>query len=264
MHILKTKKTIKVLMLEIFFLSLIQGITEFLPISSSAHLLLASKYLNINNDNLTIDISLHLGSLLAVILFFKDEIISFISNKSLLVKILIGSVPTMIFGFLLIKFNLISYLRDINIIAITTIFFGILLYFADKSKEKKTIEKNFSFKDSIYIGLLQIISLIPGVSRSGITITAARFLKFDRIESAKISFLLSIPTLMAASSYTFFKIFEQKNLEITTLNFLAIILSFLISYLTLKIFVRLLKKFSLLFFVYYRILFGIFILISLK
>lgn len=247
-------------MLEITFLSIIQGITEFLPISSSAHLILISKYIGFNNENLTIDISLHLGSLLAVIFFFKKEIFNFIQNKSLFVKILIGSLPTMISGFLIIKLNLIDHLRNTNIIGLTTVLFGILLFISDKSNSHNNIDRDFNLKNAIYIGLFQILSLVPGVSRSGITITAARFLNFDRINSAKISFLLSIPTLIGVSSYGILRLIKLKNFTLTIESFWAVTLSFIVSFVILQIFIKFLKKFNYTVFVIYRILLGIIIL----
>ena len=123
-------------MFEVLLLSAIQGITEFLPISSSAHLILISKYLNFNNENLIFDVSVHLGSLLGVVFFFKKDVIVFIQNK-LLLKILLGTLPTIILGFFLVHLNLIDQLRNANIIAVTTIVFGILLYISDKSETKK-------------------------------------------------------------------------------------------------------------------------------
>ena len=248
-------------MLEILVLSITQGITEFLPISSTAHLILISEFLNYKNENLTIDISLHLGSLIAVIFFFKKEIISFMDNKSLFFKVSIGALPTLIIGFLMIKLNLIEFFRNAYIISFTTIFFGVLLYFADKSVIKKNNINNISLKDSIYIGLMQCISLIPGVSRSGITITGARFLNFNRIDSAKIAFLFSIPTLIAVSTYGILKLVELKNLNITANNFWAMVFSFIFSLIALKIFIKYLKKFSLFIFVFYRIILGVVIFI---
>ena len=246
-------------MLEIILLSITQGITEFLPVSSSAHLILVSKFINFNNENLTLDISLHFGSLLAVLFFFKKEILNFLNNKSLFLKIIIASSPTIIFGYLLVKLNIIEYLRNINVIGFTTIFFGLLLYISDKSKTNKNVINNFKIKDSVYIGFAQILSLIPGVSRSGITITCARFLNFNRVDSTKISFLLSIPTLVAVCSYNIIKIVELNNLEITAQNYFGIVLSFAFSLITLKIFLNFVKKFSLIFFVFYRIFLGLLI-----
>ena len=248
-------------MFEIIILSAIQGITEFLPISSSAHLILVSKFLSFSSENLTLDISLHLGSLLAVIIFFKNEILNFIQNRSLFIKIFIGSLPTIVVGFLLVKFNLFDQLRSTYFIALSTILFGVLLYLSDKSPTKKNLINNLSFKESIFIGLLQILSLIPGVSRSGVTLTGARFLKYTRVESAKISFLFSIPTLVAVSSYGIIKVTELKSIQLTVNNIWAIALSFIFSLATLKIFINFIKKFTLIFFVIYRIILGIIILL---
>ena len=118
---------------------------------------------------------------------------------------------------------------------------------------------DFKIKDSVYIGFAQILSLMPGVSRSGITITCARFLNFNRVESAKISFLLSIPTLLAVCSYNIIKIAQLNNLQITMQNFFGMIISFVFSLIVLKIFINFVKKFSLVFFVFYRTFLGILI-----
>ena len=126
-------------MIEVIILSIVQGITEFLPISSSAHLILISKYFNFSNENLTLDVSLHLGSLLAIIFYFKKELLDFINNKQLFLKIILSSVPVMFFGFLLIKLNLIDHLRDYKIIGWSTIIFAVLLYLSDRVKIKKSI-----------------------------------------------------------------------------------------------------------------------------
>ena len=193
-------------MIEIFLLSIIQGITEFLPISSSSHLILISNFINFEKQGLSIDVSLHIGSFLAVVIYFRKDILNFIKNKDLFYKIFISSIPVMLFGFILVHFNLIDQLRSIKVIGWTTVIFGILLFISDKFEINKTINNNFTYKSAIFIGVLQILSLIPGVSRSGITISAARVLRFSRYESAKISFLLSIPTLGAVS------LFGLKNL----------------------------------------------------
>ena len=248
-------------MLEVVFLSIVQGVTEFLPISSSAHLILISKYFNFSNENLTLDISLHLGSLLAIIIYFKTDLLNFIQNKIFFYKIILSSIPVMLCGYFLVKFDLIDFLRSYKIIGWSTVLFGILLYFSDLIKTKKTIKKDFKYSSVLFIGLFQILSLMPGVSRSGITITAARFLKFDRSDSAKISFLISIPTLGAVSLYNLNSLFVEKNFELSLLNFLGVILSFFFSYLTIKFFIQFLRKFTFLPFVIYRIILGILILI---
>ena len=248
-------------MLEVIILSIVQGITEFLPISSSAHLILISKYFNFSNENLTLDVSLHLGSLLAIILYFRNELFDFINNKKLFFKILLSSIPVIVFGFFLIKLNLIDHLRNYKVIGWSTVIFGFVLYFSDRVKIKKTISHDFKYSTALYIGIFQILSLIPGVSRSGITISGARFFNFDRIDSAKISFLLSIPTLSAASLFNIQKLIIEKNFSISLLNLLGVLLSFLFSYITIKFLIKFLKKFSLFSFVVYRIILGFIILI---
>jgi undecaprenyl-diphosphatase len=247
-------------MIEVIILSIIQGVTEFLPISSSAHLTLVSKYFNFENSTLSLDISLHLGSLIAIILYFKKDIFNFFDNRKLFLKIMLSSMPVMFIGFFLVKFNLIDYLRSYKIIGWTTIIFGLLLYFSDLRKVKKTISKDFKFSTAIYIGMFQVLSLIPGVSRSGVTITGSRLFNFSKVESAKISFLLSIPTLAAVSLYNFKILITEKNFDVSLINLLAILLSFIFSYISIIYLLKFLKKFSLLPFVIYRIALGLLIL----
>jgi len=247
-------------MIEIFILSIIQGITEFLPISSSSHLILVSKYLSFNNQNFSIDVSLHIGSFLAVIVFFKKDILNFLKNKKIFFKILLSSLPVMIVGYILIKFDLMEHIRNVKIIGWTTIIFGVLLFISDRSKKIKKISKNFDYKSAVFVGFFQILSLIPGVSRSGITITAARFLKFERVESAKISFLMSIPTLAAVSFYGVNNFIQNENSLLSLMNLLSIFLSFTFSLITIKYFLKYVKKFSLNIFIIYRIILGVAIL----
>jgi undecaprenyl-diphosphatase len=239
--------------IEILILSLIQGISEFLPISSSAHLIVVSTLYKFNSSSLLIDVSLHLGSLLAIIFFFRKDLFDLKNNQKLLSLIIFGSIPLIIFGYFLYKTDLIYLLRNIKIIAWTTLIFGILLYFADKSKFDKRISSNLNLKIILYIGLLQTLALIPGVSRAGITITAARIFRFNRIDSTKISFLLAIPALFGASVLRLKDIVTQ-GFEINYLIFIAIILSFLFSYFTVKFFLEYIRKFSLNIFVLYRII----------
>ena len=247
-------------MIEIFILSIVQGITEFIPVSSSSHLVVLSKFLNFESNSLSIDVNLHLGSFLAVLFYFKKDVVGFVKNKDLFKKILLSTIPVIILGYFLVHFNLIDYIRNIKIIAWTTLLFGILLYIGDKFKLNKKLEKDFTYKSAIIIGLFQMISLIPGVSRSGIVITAARMLNFNRYDSAKISFLLSIPTLGIVSIYGIKNLVYSGDLNFSLLNLLSILLSFLFSFLTIKYFLIFLKKFNLFSFVLYRCVLGIFLL----
>ncbi len=238
--------------IEILILSAIQGISEFLPISSSAHLIIVSSLYDLKASSLLIDISLHLGSLLAIIFFFRKDLFDIKNNQKLLRLIIIGSIPLIIFGYILHSTELIHLLRNIKVIAWTTLIFGIFLYFSDQKKIYKNISSNLNIKSILFIGIFQILALIPGVSRAGITITAARLLSFNRVDSGKISFLLSIPAL-AGASFLGLKDIPNESIEINLLVIFAIILSFLFSYLTVKFFLRYLNKFSLNIFVIYRI-----------
>ena len=161
----------------------------------------------------------------------------------------------MITGFFLVETNLIEKMRNIETIAWTTIIFGILLYLSDKFKLEKSINK-LNLNSAIFIGILQIFSLIPGVSRSGIAITAARLLKYRRVDAAKISFLLSIPILGAVSIFGVKNIIFSQNYNFTKTNLIAILLAFIFSYITIKYFLKFIKRFNLSFFVIYRIILG--------
>ena len=244
-------------MIEIFILSLLQGITEFLPISSSSHLIIISEFLDFENKKLEIDVSLHIGSFFAVIVFFRRDIFNFIKNKDLFLKIIIASIPVMFVGYLLVKFNLIDQIRNVKVIGWTTLIFGILLYISDKFEIQKEINSNFTLKSALFVGFLQILSLIPGVSRSGITITGARILKFKRYDAAKISFMLSIPTLAAVSLFGLNNLIKTEDFNFSFLIIASVILSFLFSFITIKYFLIYIKTFSLNIFVIYRIILGI-------
>ena len=239
--------------IEIIILSAIQGVSEFLPISSSAHLILVSSLYEFKSSSLLIDISLHLGSLFAIIYFFRNDLLDVKSNKKLLGLIILGSIPLIIVGYILYSTNLIYQLRDIKVIAWMTLIFGVLLYFADKSHFDKKISSHLNLKTIFIIGLFQIFSLIPGVSRAGITITAARILKFNRVDSSKISFLLSIPALAGASFLGLKDVFE-KSFEFNYLVIIAIVSSFAFSFTTVKFFLEYINKFSMNVFVIYRII----------
>ena len=239
--------------IEIIILSAIQGISEFLPISSSAHLILVSSLYEFKSNSLLIDISLHLGSLLAIIYFFRNELLDTKNNKRLLGLIILGSIPLIIVGYILYSTNFIYALRDVKVIAWTTLIFGIVLYIADKNRFDKKISTNLNFQSILFIGLFQILSLVPGVSRAGITITAARILKFNRLDSSKISFLLSIPALSGASFLGLKDVLNQP-LDLNYLVLIAIISSFIFSFLTVKFFLIYINKFSMNAFVIYRII----------
>ena len=247
-------------MFDLIWLSIIQGVTEFLPISSSAHLVLYSHFFNFNYDNLSLDISLHLGSLIAIIFYFRKEIVNFASNIKLLFFITLGSLPTLLAGFILVKFDLIDNLRNIEIIGWTTLIFGVILYLSDLRAENKNIDNDLSLRSALFIGFFQILSLVPGVSRSGIIISASRILSFKRTEAARLSFLLSIPTLSAVSMYNVNELILTNNLSITIDNYSSMSLSMFFSFFSIKYLIKYLRRFSLFFFAVYRVILGIIII----
>ena len=246
--------------IEILILSAIQGISEFLPISSSAHLILVSSFYDFNSSSLFIDIGLHLGSLFAIIYYFKKDLLNFRNNQKLLILVLFGSIPLIIFGYIIYSTEIINLLRNIEIIAWTTLFFGLVLFLSDKRDSNQNISTDLNIKTILFIGLFQILALIPGVSRAGITLTAARFLRFNRVDSSKIAFLLSIPAL-AGASFLGLKDAVQQSIEFNYLLLIAITFSFIFSFITVKYFIKFVSNFSLTVFVIYRIFIALILLL---
>jgi undecaprenyl-diphosphatase len=248
-------------LIEILILSIVQGITEFLPISSSAHLNIIEILFHYKSNSLIIDVALHFGSLLAIIFYFKNELLDLQNNQKILLLIIIGSIPIIITGYILYTTNYIFLLKDnLEIIAWTTLVFGILLFFADRCRFDKKISSNLNLKTILYIGFFQILALVPGVSRAGITLTAARIFKFNRVDAGKISFFMAIPALSGASLLSLKNTFQQ-SFEFNYLVFMAVTLSFVFSYFTVKFFLRYINKFSLNIFVIYRIIISIILFI---
>ena len=248
--------------LEILLLSTVQGLSEFLPVSSSGHLFLISEVFKFKSQSILIDIGLHLGSLLAIVFYFRNELKELINNKNLLFLMLFGSLPLIIFGTIIYKTGLINYFRNIEVIAWTTLIFALLLYIADKFENKKKIETDLELKSILIIGVFQILALIPGVSRSGIVITAGRFLNFSRYDSTKISFYLSIPAI-AGASFLSLKSLVDKNIDLNLIVLVSILLSFIFSYLTIKYFLIFVKKFTLNTFVIYRIILSVILFLTI-
>ena len=196
----------------------------------------------------------------AIVYFFKTDLLDIKNNKRLLSLIIIGSIPLIVVGYVLYSTGIIYELRNIKIIAWTTLIFGIVLYIADRSNFNKKISSNLNLQSIMFISLFQILSLVPGVSRAGITITAARILKFNRLDSSKISFLLSIPALGGASFLGLKDVFSQ-SIEFNYLVIIAIVASFIFSFMTVKFFLIYINKFSMNAFVIYRILIAIILFI---
>lgn len=251
--------------LNIIILSLIQGVTEFLPISSSAHLVLLSELSSFPDQGIGFDIALHAGSLLAILIYFKDELKVILTlnsdGRQYLKLMLIGSIPLPVIGIISIDY-ISMYMRNIQSIALMTILFALLLYYVDKNrKEGKTI-LNCSISVLLFIGLMQTFALMPGVSRAGIVITAALFIGFNRNDSIKISFLLSIPAIFMASIYQTMQLLGEGDIVLLNEYLLGFFLSFAFSYLTIKLFISTINKVTFSPYIIYRIILGTVLLIA--
>jgi len=254
-------------LIQIIVLSLIQGLTEFLPVSSSAHLILGSRVFDWPDQGLVFDVATHLGTLLAVFVYFRKDLWNMVlpwittdkgdeRSRQLGLILVVASIPAILAGGLLHGW-VESALRDTRIIAFTTIGFGLLLWWADARFARSKVLQDMNMKSGILIGLAQMLALVPGTSRSGITITMGRMLGFDADGAARFSFLLSIPVIAAAGGYGVLKMFLH-DAPINWSQFgLAIVLSALAGWLCIAAFLALLKRVGLLPFVFYRLALGL-------
>jgi len=253
--------------LEIIILSLIQGFTEFLPISSSAHLILPSQILGWRDQGLAFDVAVHLGTLLAVVIYFRREVISLLQawcasltgnhngESRLAWWIIVGTIPAGLFG-LLAKDLIELYLRSAWVIAGTTILFGLVLWWADVKAKQVKSEYELTLGNAIFIGMAQAIALIPGTSRSGITMTAGLMLGLTRESAARFSFLLSIPVIIMSGGYTALGFLDDGVVVNWRELGFGIILSFVSAYICITFFLSVISKMGMLPFVIYRLLLG--------
>ena len=246
-------------------LSIIQGVTEWLPISSSGLLVIFEELVMLKdkNQNLLFNIATHTGSLIAVIIYFKKELFNIFDNIPLILNIIIATIPVIFLGFLVKFFNINLFLQDMKVVAYATIFFSIILYLSDKNPVKKKFDRNISNKNAFYIGLAQVLALIPGTSRSGITISCARYLGFSRLDSAKFSFLISIPTLFAATVFGIGETIINFDKDFIIFLLLGFFLSLIISLMTIKVFLSFVERYSLNIFVIFRLIIGFILLFYL-
>ena len=251
--------------LNTFFLAIIQGVTEWLPISSSGLLVIFEELVKLEDKNLNLlfNIAVHGGSLIAVVIYFLKDLFQIFNNYNLIKNIIIATIPVVIAGFLIKITGLNIFLQDIKVVAFATLFFSIVLYFSDKTKVTIQFNKNISNKNALLIGLAQVLALIPGTSRSGITISCARFLGFSRVDSAKFSFLISIPVLFAACVLGFSDVVFEPNNQIIILITFGFFVSLIISLLCIKVFLKFVENNSLTLFVVLRIILGTVLLIYL-
>ena len=253
---------------EIIILAIIQGITEFLPISSSAHLILPAELLGWVNQGLAFDVAVHVGSLLAVMIYFREDIFrmagawltrGFSSDQTqdskLAWYVILATIPAVIAGFLLkdwIELNA----RSALVIAATTIIFGLLLWYADKSARHTKDLSAMGLKGAVIIGFAQALALIPGTSRSGITMTAALMLGFNRESAARFSFLLSIPVILGAGTLAVLELAGSGEQVDWGALFYGAAFSFVSAYLCIYLFLSWISRIGMLPFVIYRLILG--------
>ena len=240
-------------------LALFQGLTEFLPISSSAHLILASKFAAWQDQGLVMDIAAHFGSLLAVMLYYRKDLYLLLSGKNwpLFNQLLIASIPIALVGFLLAGL-IEQYLRSVWVIAAASAFFGLLLWLAQKLAQHQQLD----LKKALLIGLAQCLALIPGASRSGVTITAAMALGLSKTHAAKFSFLLAIPAILMTAAYGGLKLIQNPQAYDLTGIITIAGLGFLAAWLCIHWFMQYIEKINFVWFMHYRFLLAILILIT--
>jgi undecaprenyl-diphosphatase len=258
---------------QITFLAILQGLTEFLPISSSGHLILPSLLFSWEDQGLTFDVAVHVGTLFAVLLYFRSDILrlstawlksfvgkNYTTDSKLAWMLLVATVPAGIAGLLLVDY-IEQYARSLWVISFTSIGFALLLYWSDKAGSKKISIQQLNWKTVLIIGFAQMFAIIPGTSRSGVTMTAALFCNLDRQAAARFSFLLSIPIILATGLL--------KGVELATVSGASIqwlvmcyaaIVSALVAYCCIHFFLQLIEKIGFLPFVVYRVVLGLFLL----
>jgi undecaprenyl-diphosphatase len=254
---------------QISFLAILQGVTEFLPISSSGHLILPKEILGWQDQGLVFDVAVHIGSLLAVVYYFKVQIVDLFTawcrsigkqeqseDSKLAWLIILATIPAGITGLLLNDF-VEQYARSIVVVASTSIVFAVLLYFSDSPNNKKSTLAELTWKSALLIGIAQILALLPGTSRSGVTMTAGLFVNLSRHAASQFSFLLAIPIIAATG---LLKLTEFYQLGATTSDWVVLIygtlLSGLVSYACIHYFLQIIPRLGFLPFVIYRILLG--------
>ncbi len=259
-------------LLQIIVLAIVQGITEFLPISSSGHLILVPILTDWPDQGLLMDVGVHVGTLMAVILYFRTDVIRMIlafwhmitlkkdtnqQDKRLMIALILSTIPVVIIGGLVSKMGWNDAWRTLEIIGWTSIIFGVLLYALD---DKCAVTKKLSelrYGHALLMGFAQVLAIIPGVSRSGITMTAARGLGFSRTEAARFSMLMSIPTILAAGTLEGLKLLEIGDIILGADILLGTGLSFITALLAIAGLMKWLQKSSMTPFVIYRVILGI-------
>ncbi len=259
-------------LVHIIVLAVVQGITEFLPISSSGHLALVPLLTDWPDQGLRIDVAVHVGTLGAVLLYFWRDVWFMIAGffrlftgrggpgARLALQIIVATIPVVIAGFALKYFGLTGMLRSLAVIGWTSLGFGVLLYIADRTGMTVRRIEHMTWGSAVLIGVAQVLALIPGTSRAGITMTAARFAGFERPDAARFSMLLSIPTIIAAGTLGVLDIYETGDTALGVDAAAAAALSLITALIAIALLMRWLRSAGFLPFVVYRVILGAFLL----
>jgi undecaprenyl-diphosphatase len=260
-------------LLHLALLATVQGITEFLPISSSAHLIFVPMLLGIEDQGLAIDVAVHVGTLAAVMLYFRTDVASAVrgtlhilagrwrtGEARLAALLAIATVPVVVVGFVLEITNLVDAFRSIAVIGWTTLLFGLVLYWADQRSPTERRADSWNLNDAVIMGLWQAVALVPGVSRSGATITASRWLGYERADGARIAMLMSIPTIMASGVLVGSEVVAGADWATARAAAIGALLAFVAAYATLSLMMRLLRSVSYTPYVAYRVVLGLVLL----
>lgn len=252
--------------LQVIILAIVQGLTEFLPISSSGHLVLVPKFFEWTDQGLAFDVAVHFGSLLAVLAFFRKDIVGLVRGgfqvlggkvetieSRLALGILLGTVPAALAGLLLVDW-IEANLRSPSVIVFTLSGYAILMILADKLGQRQKTISHITIKDAVLIGCAQALALIPGTSRSGVTITAGRFLGFERQDAARFSFLLAVPVILLATMFSLLGLVTSDDPVAWDQLAIGVVVSAVVAYLSIEFFMRFVSQIGLLPFAVYRLI----------
>ncbi len=255
--------------LQYFLIGVIQGVTEFLPVSSSGHLVLFAQLTKWEDQGLFTDIAVHFGTLFAVLIYLRKDIYYFVTNifqfkifeDQIILKVILATLPAIIFGYFIYDYVSL-YFRSIQLIALSSIVFAIILFFADRVKMESKSWNKITYIEAFVVGLFQVLAFIPGASRAGVTITGARLLGYDRLNAARFSMILSIPIILASMTLSFINIFNEEYVVVNFYqSFSAALVAFITALLSIIFLMRFIKKANFNIFIIYRIILGITLLV---
>jgi undecaprenyl-diphosphatase len=255
--------------LQFFLVGIIQGVTEFLPISSSGHLVLFAQLTNWEDQGLFTDIAVHFGTLFAVIIYLRKDIYYFFTNifqfkifeDQIIFKIILATLPAIILGYFIYDYVSL-YFRSIQLIALSSIVFAIILFFADRVKMESKGWNRVTYIEALIVGLFQVLAFIPGASRAGVTVTGARLLGYDRVNAARFSMILSIPIILASMTLSLINILNEEYVAVNLYqSFFASLVAFITALLSIIFLMRFIKKANFNIFIIYRIVLGIILLV---